>query len=103
MLVTHQLGPANEQRMTRDLAQHPAVLGAVNVGRRGGLAEIAGRNDWPDHRSINVALVKDNAVASNAPSTICPRPDLPRTIRAASVPNAQCSAVPKSTQFTAAR
>src|SRR6476620_3063141 len=28
--------------------------------------------------SINVALVKDNAVASNAPSTICPRPDLPR-------------------------
>src|SRR2546430_16557792 len=30
--------------MTRDLAQHPAVPGAVNVGRRGGLTEIAGRN-----------------------------------------------------------
>src|SRR5439155_16942404 len=37
VLLTHQPGPANEQRMTRDLAQHPAVPGAVNVGRRGGL------------------------------------------------------------------
>src|SRR5258708_22687166 len=53
--------------------------------------------------SINVALVKDNAVASRAPSTIWPRPDFAFSISAASVPNAQCSAVPKSTQLTAAR
>jgi hypothetical protein len=53
--------------------------------------------------SISVALVKESAVASNAPSTICPRPDFAFSISAASVPNAQCSAVPKSTQLTAAR
>ena len=37
------------------------------------------------------------------PPTIWSRPLLPRSIQAASVPNAQCSAVPKSTQLTAAR
>src|SRR5260221_300827 len=36
--------------------------------------------------SINVALVKDNAVASRAPSTIWPRPDFAFSISAASVP-----------------
>ena len=41
ILLTHQFGPADEQRVSRDLAQHPAVLGAVDVGGRRGLAEVA--------------------------------------------------------------
>ena len=43
------------------------------------------------------------AVASSAPSTIWPLPVSLRAMRAAIVPNAQCRAVPKSTQGTCAR
>ena len=48
--------------------------------------------------SIRLALAKAIAVRSNAPSTFCPRPDLPRSSSAAKVPNADRHAVPKSTQ-----
>ena len=94
--------------MTRDLAQHPAIPGAVNVGRRGSLAEIAGRNAIGlDHRLLDQRCVgeRPNAVASNAPSTICPRPGFASLNQSGErVPErAVYRAVPKSTQFTAAR
>ena len=53
--------------------------------------------------SISVALVTVTAVASSAPVTICPLPERARSINAAMAPNAQCSAVPKSTQLAIAR
>ena len=53
--------------------------------------------------SISVALVTVTAVASSAPVTIWPLPERWRSISAAIVPKAQCSAVPKSTQLTIAR
>jgi hypothetical protein len=53
--------------------------------------------------STSVGLLNATAVRSSAPSTFCPRPVLPRSMSAASVPNAASDAVPKSTHGTAAR
>ena len=64
---------------------------------------VATRLIWVSACSISVGLVKATAVASSAPVTIWPRPVCWRSISAARVPKAQCSAVPRSTQLTAAR
>ena len=50
--------------------------------------------------SISIALLIAIAVRSSAPSTFWPRPVLPRSISAASVPKADRKAVPKSTHGT---
>ena len=47
--------------------------------------------------SISIALLIATAVRSKAPSTFWPRPVLPRSSNAASVPKAERHAVPKST------
>ncbi len=53
--------------------------------------------------STSVGLLKATAVRSSAASTFWPRPVLSRAMSAASVPNAETDAVPKSTQATEAR
>jgi hypothetical protein len=58
IFFAHQLRPANEQRVSRDLAKHPAVPGAVDIGGRRCLAKISGRNAvGRDHRLFDQGRV----------------------------------------------
>ena len=76
------------------MSSGPAVWPRLPVGTR---------LIWVTACSISDALLSVTAVASSAPVTRWPLPLRARSISAARVPKAQCSAVPKSTQLTAAR